>query len=92
MYANRHCNFAIYGRNVINRQAEKILQYEDLATEVQDMWNVKTKVILVTKEAAGTMPKSYRKFLSNIFRKHEIRELQRTATLGTAHLIPQVLM
>jgi hypothetical protein len=80
------------GRNVINRQAEKILQYEDLATEVQDMWNVKTKVMLVTTEAAGTMPKSYRKFLSNMLRKHEIRKLQRTATLSTVHLLRQVLM
>ena len=34
--------------NVIKRQAEKTLQYKDLATEIQYMWNVETKVMLVT--------------------------------------------
>jgi hypothetical protein len=58
---------------VIKRQAEKILQYKDLATEMQDTWNVKTKVMPVTTEAASTIPKSLRKFLSNILGKHEIK-------------------
>ena len=44
-------------RNLIKRQAEKILQYEDLATEIQDLWNVKTKVMIVTTEAAGIIHK-----------------------------------
>jgi len=61
-------------RNVIKRQAEKILQYKDLAIEMQDMWNVKTKVMLVTTEAAWTFRKSLRKFLSNILGKNEIRD------------------
>ena len=34
-------------RNVIKKEAEKILKYEDLTTEIQRMWNVKTKVIAV---------------------------------------------
>jgi hypothetical protein len=33
-------------RNVTKRQAEDILQYNDLATEIQGMWNVKTQVML----------------------------------------------
>jgi hypothetical protein len=28
-------------RNVIKREAEKILKYKDLITEIQRMWNVK---------------------------------------------------
>ena len=35
-------------RNVIKKEAEKILKHEDLAIEIQRMWNVKTKVIPVT--------------------------------------------
>jgi hypothetical protein len=31
-------------RNVIKKEAEKILKYKDLTTEIQRMWNVKTKV------------------------------------------------
>jgi hypothetical protein len=30
-------------RNVIKKEAEKILKYKDLITEIQGMWNVKTK-------------------------------------------------
>jgi len=77
---------------VIKKQAEKVLRYEDLATETEDMWNVKTKEILVITEAAGTIPKSFRKFLSNLLGKQEIRELQTTSTLGTPHLLRKVLM
>jgi hypothetical protein len=42
------------------------------------MWNVKAKVILVITGATGTMPKSFRKHLSNIPGNHDVRELQKT--------------
>jgi uncharacterized protein YycO len=49
------------------------------------MWNVKAKVIAVIKGVTGTISKSLRQYLSNIPGKNEIKELQRTAILGTAH-------
>ena len=42
-------------RNVIKKEAEKILKYEDLTIEIQRMWNVKTKVISVIIGATGTI-------------------------------------
>jgi len=54
------------------------------------MWNVKTKVIPVI-EASGTISKSFRKYASNIPGKHEVKELQKTAILGTAHVLRKVL-
>ena len=78
--------------NVIKKEAEKILEYKDLTTEIQRMWNVKTKVIPVIIEATGTVSKSFRKYVSNIPGKHEVKELHKTAILGTAHILRKVLM
>jgi len=71
-------------RNVIKKEAEKILKYKDLTIEIECTWNVKTKVIPVI---IGTISKSFRKYVSNIPRNHEVKELQKTAILCTAHII-----
>jgi len=59
---------------VIKKEAEKILKYKDITTEIQRMWNVKTKVIPVTIGATGTISKSFRKYVSNMPGKHEFKE------------------
>jgi hypothetical protein len=53
-------------RNMIKKEAEKVLKYKDLIVEIQRMWNVKTKVIPVITGAIGTISKSFRKYVSNI--------------------------
>jgi len=77
-------------RNVIKKEAEKTLKYKNLTIEIQRMWNVKTKVILVIIGATGTISKSFRKYVSNIPGKHEVKELQKTAIFGTAHILRKV--
>ena len=72
-------------RNVIKKEAEKILKYKDLITEIQHMWNVKTRV------ATGTISKSFRKYVSDIPGNHDVKELQKTAIFGTAHILREVL-
>jgi len=79
-------------RNVIKKEAEKILKHKDLTTEIQRMWNVKTKVIPVIIGVTGTISKSFRKYVSNIPGKHEAKDLQKTAILSTAHILRKVLM
>jgi hypothetical protein len=70
----------------------RFLEYEDLTIEIQRMWNVKTTVIPVIIGATGTISKSFRKYMSNIPGKHDVKELQKTAILGTAHILRKVLM
>jgi hypothetical protein len=76
---------------VIKKKAGKILKYKDLTIEIQHMWNVKTEVIPVITGATGTISKSFRKYVDNIPGKHEVKELQKTAILGTAHVLQKVL-
>ena len=73
---------------MIRKEAEKILKYKDFTIEiqVQRMWNVKTKVIPVIIGATGTISKSFRKYVSNIPGKNEVKELQKIAILGTANI------
>jgi hypothetical protein len=79
-------------RNLVKKGDEKILNYTDLIFEIQGMWNVKAKVIPVIIGASGTISKSLRKYLSNITGENNIKELQKTAILGTAHRLLEVLM
>jgi hypothetical protein len=72
-------------------EAEKILKYKDLTIEIQRMWNVKTRVIPGIIGTTGTISKPFRKYVSNIPGNHEVRELQKTAILGTAHILRKML-
>jgi hypothetical protein len=78
-------------RNVIKKEAEKILKYKDLTIEIKCMWNVKASVIPVIIGATGTISKSFRKYVSNIPGNRDVRELQKTGILGTAHILRKVL-
>jgi hypothetical protein len=55
------------------------------------MWNVKARVIPVIIGATGTIPKSFRKYVSNLPGNHEVKELQKTTILGTAHIVRKML-
>jgi len=73
-------------RNVIKKDAKKVLKYKDLTTEIQCMWKVKTRVIPIIIGATGTISKLFRKYISNIPGNHEVKYLQKTVILGTAHI------
>jgi hypothetical protein len=50
------------------------------------------KIIIIIIGATGTISKSFRKYVSTVPGNHDVMELQKTAILGTAHLIRKVLM
>jgi hypothetical protein len=53
---------------------------------------INTNINSVIIWANRTISKSLRQYLSNIPGKHEIKELQKTATFGIAHTLWKVLM
>jgi len=56
------------------------------------MSNIKIKVIPEITGASGTISESLRQHLSNRAGEHDIKELQKTAILGTAHKLREVPM
>jgi hypothetical protein len=75
---------------VVNKEAEKKLKYKNLK-EIQQMWNMKCLVIPAVIGATGIVTKGLKKYLETVPGKHSIDSLQKTAVLGTSHIIRKVL-
>jgi hypothetical protein len=50
----------------VNRCCKKVQKYEDLATEIQRVWSVRTKAIQIIIGTTGTFSESFRKYLRYI--------------------------
>jgi hypothetical protein len=77
-------------RNVI--QKEDFKNKLTIVRVIQRMWNVKTRVIPVIIGVTGTISKSFRKDEHTIPGHPDVKNLQKTAMLGTAHILRKVLM
>ena len=91
MCVNRCCNFS-GDRNVIKREAKKILKYKDLTIEIQCMWNVKAKMIPVKTGATGTISKIIQTVPEHHTGKAQNQGSTQKAILGAAHILQKVLM
>jgi hypothetical protein len=78
-------------RNIMQKEVEKKLKYKSLCIEIQRMWNMKCTIISVIVEAIRIVTKCLKKNLEATTRKHLIDSLQKTAILGTSHIIWKVL-
>ena len=78
-------------RNVVQKEAEKKLKYKSFCIEIQRMWNLKCMIIQVKIGATEIVTRSLRKNLEAVPGKHSIDSLQKTAILGTSHIIRKVL-
>jgi hypothetical protein len=84
---------AILGdRNVIKKEAEKILKYKALIIEIQRMWNVKTKVTASNNRGNWNHFKILQKILEQRTGKAQYQGTTKTAVLGTAYTLRKVLM
>jgi hypothetical protein len=78
-------------RNVVQKEADKKLKYKRLGIEIQRMWNPKFTIIPVKTGATGIVTRSLMKNLEAIPGQHATDSLQKTAVLGTSHIIRKVL-
>jgi len=78
-------------RNVVQQEAEEKFKYKSLCIEIQRMWNLKCTIVSVIIGATGIVTRSLRKILEAAPGKHSIDSLQKTAILGTSHIIRKVL-
>jgi len=78
-------------RNVVKREVEKKLKYKSSCIEIHRMWNLKCRILPVIIGATGMVTRSFRKTLEAVPGKHSIDSLQKTAILGTSHVIRKVL-
>jgi hypothetical protein len=76
-------------QNLVAFLNSKRLDYQE--KEIQRMWNMKCFVIPVIIGATGIVSKSLQKYLETIPGQHSIDYLQKTAILGTSHIIRKVL-
>jgi hypothetical protein len=78
-------------RNFVQKEEENNLNPKSLGIEAQRMWNLKCTIIPVIIGATGRVSKSLTKNLEATPEKHPIDSLQKTAVLGTSHIIRKVL-
>ena len=66
-------------------------KYVDLQIECQRLWNKKVEVIPAIIGAIGIVDKNIKKYVGRKLGHHDICSLQRSAILGTAHILKKVL-
>ena len=71
-------------RNSMEKETEKELKYKNLTADMQRVCSVETELVPVMVGASGTISNSFAKYL-NVPGMLDIKELQKTATLGAAH-------
>ena len=75
--------------NIQKKATEKMSEYVDL--QIERLWNKKVEVIPVITGATGIVDKNIKKYVGRIPGCHNIYSLQRSAILGTAHILRKVL-
>ena len=82
-----------YIKEMTLRENYKYINYGERATQwrEQRMWNLKCTIVPVIIGATGIVTRSLKKNSETIPGKHSIDSLQKTAILGTSHIIRKVL-
>ena len=85
-------DFAVPGDSRIKeKEKDKIEKYQDLGRELQQIWNVKVKIIPLVVGSLGAIPKQFGKRLKQIDITVGTAQVQKTDLLETARILRKVL-
>lgn len=73
------------------KEEEKIDKYQDLAREISRLWGMSTTVVPITIGSLGTITDRLTPFLSMLGVTLSFETIQKSALLGTAHILRKVL-
>ena len=83
-------DFSVPGDSRIEeKEKDKIEKYQDLGRELEKIWNIKVKIIVVG--SLGAIPKQFGNGLKQIGITAGIGEIQKTVLLGTTKILRKVL-
>ena len=77
--------------NILQKETEKCEKHQDLAREIQRIWKSRTKVVPVVVGALGSVSKKLAGHLEQLGIKNRTRTMQKSALLGSAHILRKVL-
>jgi hypothetical protein len=78
-------------KSVTQKGEGKELKYKSLCLEIKGMWSVKCMIIRAIAGATGIATKVVKKAVEAMPGKLSVFSLQKTAVLGTSHVIRKVL-
>ena len=85
-------NFAFPGDSRIEeKEKDKVEKYEDLGKELQKIWNVKVKIILLIVGSLGAIHKQFGNRLKQIGITVGTTQVEKIVLLGTARILRKVL-
>ena len=74
--------------NIVNKRAEKLRNYVDLAIELKELWNLdQVKIIPIIIGATGLIHTKFEDDVKRLNIKINIREAQKITLLGTARIV-----
>ena len=85
-------DFAVLGDTRIEeKEKEKIEKYQELGRELQKIWNVKVKIILLVVGSLGAIPEQFGNRLKQTGITVGTAQVQKTVLLGMDRILRKVL-
>ena len=72
------------------KEKDKIEKYQDVGMELQNIWNIKVKIIPLVLGSLGAIPKQFGNILKQIGITVGTAQVQKTVLLGMARILRKV--